>query len=180
MLQAKRELLQQLGEARAVYENDVQLGAALALDACIHFIDAVEGDLTLAVPLINLVSALGDAKRGKSNAHLALAKNEGSKSTIQDAHLLGCAVAAISLCKDAGDTLPEAAKRVHAIVSSRWTTAFLIEFRKRLSRGAVTVPAEARSNFEYFYRQTSKDPLVARLTPRQRADHAMAVLRSMA
>ncbi|MCF6099822.1 hypothetical protein [Mesorhizobium muleiense] len=164
-------------EARHIYAHDVQYGATFAVDAVVQYLQELDIDPQLCVPLIGLSGALVDAGMGITNPHVSLAKHEGgTKTPIQDSLTWGWAAAAVTLQLEAGETLPSAARRVHAILGNRFPVSKIIEYRKRLTRGKSTVREQSRSNYHTAIGSAHAEK---QLSPRQRAEWTLTTLRNM-
>lgn len=170
-------LLERLAQARHIYAQDVQIGAAHAVDAVINFLFDLDADPQLMAPLVGLSGGLVDAAMGISNPHVALAKHQGGpKTEIQESLAWACAAAAVTLFLEAGDTLPASARRVHVALGPTFPVSKLIEFRKRLTRGKSTVRPEAQENYRLFVTQMRGE---GRLSARQKAESVLQTLRNM-
>ncbi|TIP74854.1 MAG: hypothetical protein E5X53_12500 [Mesorhizobium sp.] len=181
----KDKLVEDLTAARQIYDKDVRLGAVVAVDALIQHLEALGVDRKLWAPLVGLSGALGDAIVGVHNPHTAVEKPKaGPRRPIQDETSKAWAAAAVSLLTIAGDTLPQALRRVAPLIGM--SPAELKNFRKRLTRdNGQQVRPELSKAYDTAIMTHKNDPDVAAIatalgkpipSPRQAAEAAMETI----
>lgn len=176
-------LIQHLEASAKAYDKRPRYSAIFALDAVIkHLQIDLQLPAHLYAPLVQLSGALCDAAQGIHNPLIEPAKYEGGpRSPIQDALAWAQAAVAVTLQRDAGDTLKQALRRAASAGSldAGEDDKKLKEFRKRITRGDPTVRQEALEHYTLTIQSAHALLAKTKLTRRHLAEAALMDLKNM-
>lgn len=129
-------LKRELRAAREHFDKNPQEGATVALSALLEFVGEAVPDEQSHTPVVALLGAMIDASEGRGNPLLkpAASSPNAPRTFVADDVDIGRAAAVVTLLKDAGETLPDALRKVSRALGGSLDSEQLKDQRKRITR----------------------------------------------